>query len=334
MDVNLAEVLAQRPSFVDVEPEESGNINARQALRSKLLNPESGLTDHNFGFAALLADIYSKKANFGRFMANAQFRKMPIAYRAAKYLRLLCSDLTAISAGEFGQRYATWRSGPVSQLKPKLVRTLDLANKNLALAMWGSVWSRVRSFYPVLLAAELIDVAHVRGEWLQGYQNDGAGAAGHVAVTLTFVADTTWLAVTMICELAEVSSARLRTQLRATVQWVHGQWTPADGVECTKNLFRWYRSEKVVHFLIQNGYTDLMTYVEFVGTMKTSNAGVESRFSEFTARKNASTTTAQDRRCEDMIITKQLPAFGPDPATTKHTCAIDGLACLKANLPL
>ena len=65
----------------------------------------------------------------------------------------------------------------------------------------------------------------------------------------------------MICELAEVSSARLRTQLRATVQWVHGQWTPADGVECTKNLFRWYRSEKVVHFLTQSGCTDLMTYV-------------------------------------------------------------------------
>jgi len=335
MDVDLVTEIGNKPSFDEVEPEDCGDLGAPAQKRSKLLNPESGLTDCNIGWAAILADIYSGKSNFGRYMKSTQFRKMPIAYRVARYLRTLCSDLKAIHAGEHGEYYSEWRTGPVKELKPNLVQAMDKANRCLAIGVWGHVWQRMRSFYPAFMAAGVIDIAHMRLEWLRSLPKtaDGTLVQPEPAVTLGFVGEPTWAAVQMYCELAETSFTRFRIQLRSIIQWAHGQWEVSDGTECTKNLFRWLRSEKVSGYLLDSGHADFMTYAEFVGALKVSNAGVEGRFSEYTARKNASTTSAHDSRCGGMIVTKQLPEFGPGPGTTPFTTRVDGLAYLKEDLP-
>ena len=131
--------------------------------------------------------------------------------------------------------------------------------------------------------------------------------------------------------MAEISKGRLRSQLRNLVQWAHTQWTTDDDVECSRNIYRWWVSEKVVHHLGSDA-ADLKAFISFIGCMKVTNAGVEGKFSEVTARKSKGTVTLADDRLCDMIVLKQLGKLGPDPASTPFQLEMDGAAHFKCDV--
>ena len=66
--------------------------------------------------------------------------------------------------------------------------------------------------------------------------------------------------------------------------------------------------------------------------MKVTNAGVEGKFSEVTARKSKGTVTLADDRLCDMIVLKQLGNLGPDPASTPFQLKVDGAAHFKCDV--
>ena len=142
---------------------------------------------------------------------------------------------------------------------------------------------------------------------------------------------STWQAIDHICAVAEISKGRLRSQLRNLVQWAHTQWTTDDDVECSRNIYRWWVSEKVVHHLGSDA-ADLKAFISFIGCMKVTNAGVEGKFSEVTARKSKGTVTLADDRLCDMIVLKQLGKLGPDPASTPFQLEMDGAAHFKCDV--
>ena len=259
-------------------------------------------------------------------MTITQHRNSPFAHLLARCLQKLCSDLKAVGLRQWPPRYSVWRQGPVAQIKPKLVNAMDAACVNLFVCVWASIWRRMRSFWSTLKAAELIDVAFVRQSWLDSVTNGNDSI-----VTLDFVNDSTWQAIDHICAVAEISKGRLRSQLRNLVQWAHTQWTTDDDVECSRNIYRWWVSEKVVHHLGSDA-ADLKAFISFIGCMKVTNAGVEGKFSEVTARKSKGTVTLADDRLCDMIVLKQLGKLGPDPASTPFQLKVDGAAHFKCDV--
>jgi hypothetical protein len=110
----------------------------------------------------------------------------------------------------------------------------------------------------------LIAIAHVRRQW-QKENDKRLTEGGPVPTVLSFVAESTWAAVTMICELAEISFSRVREQLSTLVRWASESWLAEDDSECQKNILRWYRSKKVLEFMQQrtNWMSSCDTYASF-----------------------------------------------------------------------
>jgi hypothetical protein len=190
----------------------------------------------------------------------------------------------------------------------------------------------LRAWWPSLHAYALIDIADVLRK-SAAHATECYAAGKPQPSILAFVADSTKMAVHVICTLAEISPSRVMNQLAEITMWAKSTWSPADECECQQSILRWYQSKKVWGFITGRGCTDFIKYLCFVSSVRVSTAFVEAYFAHVERRLTSSATQLGHDRLLDMIFLREAGRVGPDPATSPLTTTLDGLEYLKVNLP-
>jgi hypothetical protein len=331
--VDYEEIMEGRPNFHDTEPEECGDLEARESKRSVLLNPLSGLTDTNTGRNIYVYSLCAFNSPYGRFSKFLQTSNVPIAHRVELALSELNDKWQNIMGGEIPAMFAKYLDGPIKHLKPKLAAALRAEFMCVIKAEHYQIFKAWRSFRPCTRAWSLVDIAHLRRRWLAAVEQ--AKSEGKPPPTvLGFLAPSTLLAVDAICGLATIDRYEVKEQLSEIVIWANANWEPSDTTECQKNIIRWYKGEKVQGYLKSNRTAALMKYVRFVLCQRPSTAHVESKFSHVTGRANRHAVGIGMSRLHDMLVLKGAPVIDEDYAESPLRAEVDATAFLQVDLTL
>ena len=278
------------------DPTGTGDANAAQGKRDKLLDPMIGITDLNRGRVAYMFDFFKP---YARLMKCLQTTGQPIQPLVCGLFRDLKQDLSAsfLPKGDappkYPQHFRTWIIGVtavgVEKAKPQLVAKLKEQATQLATIFLKNLKSRLSAYWSILCAFELVDptLDEERVEKSLGDDSIWTAMEAMVVNCNTKLQGTT-----------KINFELLRDQL---VRWHQQRFDTHQKTAIRLNLLRYFHE---VGRLAK--YSEVYKFAAQVFTRPIASVIIESLFSKMAYIRGKYRATTEDQNVFNCIAVKDL----------------------------